>query len=325
MFSVMRVPFGALLWTIDGRRTLKRGAEIVSGCRRSFDRINEINMILKAVGPLPPSNPVNHLNPVKIAFRCRLVLARERGTIGLAMANYAWIWGSWTLVLHSPWADMVLALAAVLCGVLIGGERQRREKPAGLRTLSLVCLGAAVFTMASFAFTTTTGDSGRVAAQIVTGIGFLGAGVILHGRRIVSGVTTAAIIWVAASVGMVVGAGYVVAGVGLSILVNRLMTLFFLYETQWHPDLHEVRVVLEYAPQRGITRVRMERILADYQLSDDEKIWSEPSADLGRLTLSMKMARVHLYELLAELVDVPGVASSVREQCVPVNKPAPSS
>ncbi len=149
---------------------------------------------------------------------------------------------------------------------LVGGERQRREKPAGLRTLVLVCLGSAIFTMLSFAFTTTTGDSGRVAAQIVTGIGFLGAGVILHGRRIVSGVTTAAIIWVAAAIGMAVGAGYAVAGLGLSLLVNRLMVVIFLYETQWHPDLHDVCVVLEYAPKSGLTRVRLERILVDYDL-----------------------------------------------------------
>lgn len=241
------------------------------------------------------------------------------------MAHYSWIWGSWNLVLPAPWLDIVLALGAVTCGTMLGGERQRREKPAGLRTLSLVCLGSAVFTMASFAFTTTTGDSGRVAAQIVTGIGFLGAGVILHGRRIVSGVTTAAIIWVAASIGMVVGAGYVFAGLGLSILVNRLMVLFSLYEKQWDRDLHHVRVVLEYAPQRGLTRIRLERILVDYELGGTAAAWSEPTADLGRLTLTMKLARIHLYELLAELVEVPGVISAVQEHCEPVHKAATSS
>ena len=88
-----------------------------------------------------------------------------------------------------------------------------------MRTLILVSLGAAVFTMSSFAFVTTTGDSGRVAAQIVTGIGFLGAGVILHSRRSVVGVTTAATIWVTASVGLTVGAGYAIPGIALSVVV----------------------------------------------------------------------------------------------------------
>ena len=231
------------------------------------------------------------------------------------MANFFWILGSWRADGTALWLDPVLAVAAVLCGLLVGGERQRREKPAGLRTLSLVCLGSAVFTMLSFVFTSTTGDSGRVAAQIVTGIGFLGAGVILHGRRILTGVTTAAVIWVTAAIGMAVGAGYVVAALGLSILVNRLMVGIFLFETRWHPDLHDVCVVLEYAPERGFTRIRLERVLVDYELTGTEARWSELSAETGRLTLSMKLARVHLYELLAELIEVPGVRSVVQERC----------
>jgi putative Mg2+ transporter-C (MgtC) family protein len=234
------------------------------------------------------------------------------------MANYSWMWGGWYGHGSLVWIYPILAVISVVCGLLVGGERQRREKPAGLRTLLLVCLGSAVFTMASFAFTSTTGDSGRVAAQIVTGIGFLGAGVILHGRRVVSGVTTAAIIWVAAAIGMVVGAGYVLAGLGLSILVNRLMVLIFLYETRWHPDLHHVHVVLEYDPKSGLTRIRLERILIDYELTGAKVEWSKPSDETGSMSLRMKLARVHFYELLAELVDVPDVRSVVRERFEPV-------
>jgi putative Mg2+ transporter-C (MgtC) family protein len=238
------------------------------------------------------------------------------------MATFSWLWESWRIHLAAPWVDPVLAVAAVVCGILVGGERQRREKPAGLRTLSMVCLGSAVFTMLSFAFTSTTGDSGRVAAQIVTGIGFLGAGVILHGRRIVSGVTTAAIIWVAASIGMAVGAGYVFAGLALSLLVNRLMVVIFLYETRWHPDLHDIRVVLEYDPKGGFAKIRLQRILIDYELTGVDAEWREPSADTGRVTLRMRLARVHLYELLAELADVPDVCSIAEERLEPVKASA---
>jgi putative Mg2+ transporter-C (MgtC) family protein len=240
------------------------------------------------------------------------------------MANYSWIFDSWFAYGARLWVDPLLAVTAIVCGLLIGGERQRREKPAGLRTLSLVCLGAAVFTMLSFAFTSTTGDSGRVAAQIVTGIGFLGAGVILHGRRIVSGVTTAAIIWVAAAIGMAVGAGYVFAGLGLSLLVNRLMVGIFLYETRWHPDLHDVIYLVEYHPHGGLTRIRLERIVVDYELSGAHTEWSEPTADTGRLRLRMKAARVHLYELMGELADVPDVRSIVQEQLEKVKAPTSS-
>jgi len=230
------------------------------------------------------------------------------------MADYSWILGSWLGVHSRAWIYPVLALVAVVCGLMLGGERQRREKPAGLRTLSLVCLGSAVFTMMSFVFTTTTGDSGRVAAQIVTGIGFLGAGVILHNRRIVTGVTTAAIIWVAAAIGMAVGAGYIAAGLGLSLLVNRLMVVIFLYETRWHPDLHDASITVDFALQNGLTRARLDGLLTDYHLVGARLEWSEPTADSGQLTLDMKIARAHLYELLAELADVPGVTGIVRDR-----------
>ena len=228
--------------------------------------------------------------------------------------DYSWIFGSWLAYRNPLWVDPALAILAIICGLLIGGERQRREKPAGLRTLSMVCLGAAVFTMLSFNFTTTTGDSGRVAAQIVTGIGFLGAGVILHNRRIVSGVTKAAIIWVAAAIGMAVGAGYVFAGLGLSLLVNRMMVAIALYETRWHPDLHDIRYAVEFGNNGGLTRIRLERILVDYELTGARMIWAELSGETGRVTLTMRMARVHLYELLAELADVPDVRSITRQR-----------
>jgi len=234
------------------------------------------------------------------------------------MTNFSWVWESWRVHFPAPWLDTVLAFAAILCGLLVGGERQRREKPAGLRTLALVCLGSATFTMASFAFTTTTGDSGRVAAQIVTGIGFLGAGVILHGQRVISGMTTAAVIWVTAAIGMVVGSGYVFAGLGLSILVNRLMVGIFLYETRWNPELRHVCVTIEYGPNRGLTQVRLERVLIDYELSGARAEWLETSPEQGRLTLHMSLARVHLYELLAEMAEVPDIYSIVREDTKPV-------
>ena len=221
------------------------------------------------------------------------------------------MWGR----LPSPLLEIALTIFAILCGAFLGDERQRREKPAGLRTLVMVCLGAAIFTMTGFAFTSATGDSGRVAAQIVTGIGFLGAGVILHGRRFVTGVTTAAIIWVAAGIGMTVGAGYPIAGLGLSLLVNRVLKVAELFETRWHPDLHDARFVIEYAPNNGLTRVRLERIFIDYEPVGVVAKWDDESRATGRVTLTMRLARVHLYDLLAEVADVPDVVSMVRERC----------
>ncbi len=100
-----------------------------------------------------------------------------------------------------------LLLAAGL-GAAIGIERELRGKPAGLRTNILIAVGSALFTTVSTQIATTGGTPDRIAAQIVTGVGFLGAGAILHSGGSVHGMTTAATVWVNAAVGMAAGAGY---------------------------------------------------------------------------------------------------------------------
>jgi len=116
-------------------------------------------------------------------------------------------------------------LLAALFGAAVGFERKQAEKPAGLRTLSLVSVGAAMFTIASLiAFP--GADPARVAAQIVTGIGFLGAGTILRSGLNVHGLTTAASIWAVAAVGIAVGAGMYVLSAVATLLM--LIILHFL-------------------------------------------------------------------------------------------------
>jgi putative Mg2+ transporter-C (MgtC) family protein len=121
---------------------------------------------------------------------------------------------------------MRLLLAAGL-GAALGLERELRGKPAGLRTNMLIALGAALFTVVSLALG--RGDDGtvdRVAAQVVTGIGFLGGGVILRSGMSVVGLTTAATIWVNAAIGMAAGAGeFAVATIGTAIAVAVLGTI----------------------------------------------------------------------------------------------------
>jgi len=106
-------------------------------------------------------------------------------------------------------AMMVRILLAVALGAAIGLERQLSGKVAGIRTNVLICLGAAVLTILSQEMGMRGNDSvSRIAAQIVSGVGFLGAGVIIRDRGGVHGLTTAATIWLVASVGMAAGAGY---------------------------------------------------------------------------------------------------------------------
>jgi putative Mg2+ transporter-C (MgtC) family protein len=119
-----------------------------------------------------------------------------------------------------------LLLAAALGG-MIGLEREHSGKPAGFRTNMLICLGAALITEVSFSVAfTASGDPGRIAAQIVSGIGFLGAGCILHARGAVFGLTTAATLWVVAAIGMAVGArNYMAAVIGSALVMLALMLL----------------------------------------------------------------------------------------------------
>ncbi len=94
---------------------------------------------------------------------------------------------------------------AILCGAIIGFERQLRGKPAGIRTSILICLGTALFISLGVEFTNDNSDMTRVLGQVVTGIGFLGAGVILSREGIVLGVTSAAVVWVLAATGALIG------------------------------------------------------------------------------------------------------------------------
>ena len=117
-------------------------------------------------------------------------------------------------------ADLLLQLAlATLLGGLIGLERELKGKPAGLRTNILICIGAATFTHLSIQMGAGTGDPGRIAAQILTGVGFIGAGTILHSRGEVTGLTSAATIWVVTAIGMALGMGLYVEAIGTTALV----------------------------------------------------------------------------------------------------------
>lgn len=97
-------------------------------------------------------------------------------------------------------------LVAALLGAALGLEREWRGKEAGLRTNTLIAIGAALFSAVSLLF---AGDPGRIAAQVVTGVGFLGAGAIMRTGGSVQGLTTAAMIWVNAAIGVAAGAGYI--------------------------------------------------------------------------------------------------------------------
>jgi putative Mg2+ transporter-C (MgtC) family protein len=134
-----------------------------------------------------------------------------------------------------PWLeplpfDLLGRLAlAVLLGGIVGVERELSGKPAGLRTNILICLGSALLMDLSITIGMTDGegrigDPARIAAQVVTGVGFLGAGTIMQARGEVVGLTTAATIWVVAAIGLAVGAGHRAEAVAAALLVTLVLT-----------------------------------------------------------------------------------------------------
>jgi putative Mg2+ transporter-C (MgtC) family protein len=179
-----------------------------------------------------------------------------------------------------------LLLAAVLGGA-IGAERELNDQPAGLRTHMLLTIGACLFTLISAYGFGRGSDPSRLAAQVVTGIGFLGGGAIVRHGLTVKGVTTAASIWATASVGVAVGAGSYVLGTGGAILV--VATLFGLRRAdevlqRWGVSREEY--LIEAVPGFDMERLaeigRREKVaLRGMQLQEDD--------DATRITLVVKL------------------------------------
>jgi putative Mg2+ transporter-C (MgtC) family protein len=227
------------------------------------------------------------------------------------MWNY--VVDDWRLLLPTPWAEISLVLMSVICGAIVGAERERKEKPAGLRTLVLVSLGSTVFTLVSYSFTTTTGDSGRVAAQIVTGIGFLGAGVILHSGGIVTGATTAATVWVTAAMGMAIGTGYAAAGLGISVLTRGVLTGIYWWESHVIEEMRAAAVEVVFDPDHGKTRIRIAKMMEDFHVTNPARDLDTMPDGRVRLRILYRLPRRQRREFLGMLADLDEV-KEMREE-----------
>lgn len=211
----------------------------------------------------------------------------------------------------------LLGLAFVL-SVLIGGERQRKLKSAGLRTHTLVGLGAAVFTLVSaYGFTNVIGpevvlDPSRIAAQIVSGIGFLGAGVIFVRQNVVNGLTTAASIWMTAAIGMACGAGMPLIAV-LATALHLTAVIFLPLLARFIPTIDRDQIfVVSYKENRGILR----EVLAyatqlgyEASLANTRKIELAGKAARVEADMRFRRGRGPLEDLVEGLSEIKGVIS----------------
>lgn len=156
--------------------------------------------------------------------------------------------------------DAGLLLLAWVLGGLIGWQREARGRAAGLRTHVLVCLGSCLITRVSLS----VGDPGRIAAQIVTGIGFLGAGVILRRGESVRGLTTAATVWVVAGIGIAVGAGEAFAPLAAfaTLLILLTLTLATRLEDLIGKNKRTLTLIITLARHQGAVARTLEALTA---------------------------------------------------------------
>ena len=202
-------------------------------------------------------------------------------------------------------------LIAALLGAAIGLEREIHEHPAGMRTHLLVALGSAIFTELSiygFVGTTTAPiDPSRVAAQVVSGIGFLGAGAILKYGTSIRGLTTAASLWTAAAIGMAAGAGeWLIAAVGTAIVIFSLWPLNRLVERMHKPGTRALKMRLEVGRLEALGDVS--RLLADRRV----EMAGINSQRLGKgryeVELELRMPQnAKLQDLLGAITAIPDV------------------
>ncbi|QGT99207.1 Mg(2+)-transport-ATPase-associated protein MgtC [Candidatus Syntrophocurvum alkaliphilum] len=203
-----------------------------------------------------------------------------------------------------------LTLACILGG-LIGLERESLNRPAGLRTYTLVCVGSALAMVVSLDmyyqyYHTVNADPGRIAAQVVSGIGFLGAGTILREGATVRGLTTAAGLWVVACIGLAVGAGLYVPAIATTILILFILIYFIKFEEQFTGMREYKGIVLVVEDRPGqvgiigsilgdlgilIKNIQLNRLETDHDLEIELLLDLPPNMEIGEVIEELSVLR----------------------------------
>ncbi len=179
--------------------------------------------------------------------------------------------------------DLLLILLSIVMGLVIGAEREYKNKSAGLRTLMLVCVGSCTFTILSIKIGVANPD--RLAANIITGIGFLGAGAIFKDENKINGVTTACTIWVTAALGMCIGSGHIYLGL-LATLVVLFVLLLLVPLEQWIDRKHKIQnYKITKVYETGIAE-QFEKTAESFNLKS-YKIWQSKNDD--KLTINWRI------------------------------------
>ena len=209
-------------------------------------------------------------------------------------------------------------LIAICFGGLIGLERERKHRPAGFRTHILICLGAAMTTLTSqylFLSLRQFTDIARLGAQVIAGIGFIGAGsIIVTQRRRVKGLTTAAGLWASAAIGLCFGAGFYEGGIIAALLILAVELLFSKLEYRIMDNAREVNLLVEYkdlASLNGVLRYMKE---VDLKILSLEILKSESNpANKNCVNIDLLIHRkLRIKDMIADIANVPGIIAVER-------------
>jgi len=200
---------------------------------------------------------------------------------------------------------------AIICGACIGIERERKGKPAGFRTNTLICLGSTLYMLvADFALAKlgiSNTDPTRIASQVVTGIGFLGAGTIIQSRGEVIGLTSAATIWVVAGIGLLIGAGFPWFGILCTVLVLFTLVGLEKIEPKILGKCHFVRCEVVFSNDGGRARAEIAQILSDHSIDIAPSRLEELRPNTSRITFTYCDKHPSHHRFMTELLRTPGV------------------
>jgi putative Mg2+ transporter-C (MgtC) family protein len=191
---------------------------------------------------------------------------------------------------------------AIFCGGLLGIERQYKNKTAGFRTIILISLGSALFTMVA------QGAGLGVNINVITGIGFIGAGVVFKDNMGISGLTTAAVIWVAAAIGMASGAGNYAIALASTILTLLVLLLFSLLEKYVDKIHHDKLYVLVFTTADYENLVLVENIVTKHHLKSIRKLVNKKD-DCLQASILVTGHKKHITQLDEKLLVMPSVRS----------------
>lgn len=202
-------------------------------------------------------------------------------------------------------------LAAVVIAGILGMEREKKSRAAGLRTYILVCMGSCLIMLTNqYIYQTTgAGDPMRLGAQVVSGIGFLGAGTIIVTKRSqIKGLTTAAGLWSSAAVGLALGAGFYEAAVVAGVLIYFVMTVLQQWDKRVHRRSQYLDIYLEYSSKVGVATILKAFREMDFYIDSIDTYPSDFSENASALILSLKLPKRILHStILADLQEVEGV------------------